>query len=345
MSAGVIVTLMLATVVTPAETATDAAGATYTNPVGGGIRMGDPFVLQHEGQYYLYGTTARDGFKCWRSSDMVHWEALGYAYQRGSGSWGTGSFWAPEVKRYRDRFYMVYSCCGKDKNAGFRLCIAVSDSPAGPFVDLRAPWLDNGWSCIDADLFVDDDGTPYLFFDKVGVITKPSFSLYGMVYAVRLSPDLMATETEPVLCAQSDQPWEEIDPKHPSRCNEGAFVFKHNQTYYMTYSSGHYASPKYGIGWATARTPLGPWTKSPDNPLLVSDMTAGVSGPGHSCVTMSPAGKEMFMVYHAHADVAKPGGDRTVNIDRLTIDEQGRLHLRGPTRAPQPMPSGSTAGR
>ena len=31
---------------------------TYTNPIAGGtIRMGDPFVMLYEGEYYLYGTT------------------------------------------------------------------------------------------------------------------------------------------------------------------------------------------------------------------------------------------------------------------------------------------------
>lgn len=326
--------------------AADAASpsATYTNPVGGDIRMGDPFILFHDGQYYLYGTAGRDGFQCWRSSDLVHWESLGYAYQRTEDSWGVTLFWAPEVTEYRGRFYMVYSCQGRDKDAGFRLGIASGDSPAGPFVELRSPWLDNGWSCIDAHLFIDDDGTPYLFFDKVGAITTPTFSLYGIIYALRLTPDLTAAAGEPVLCAQADQPWEELDPKHPSRCNEGAFVFKHGKTYYMTYSSGHYASAKYAIGYSTASSPLGPWTKSLDNPLLISNAAANVSGPGHSCMTLSPDGKEMFIVYHAHADPSNPSGNRTVNIDRVTIDEKGKLHVAGPTRSPQPMPSAARQG-
>jgi beta-xylosidase len=246
------------------------------------------------------------------------------------------------VVRYRGRFYMVYSCEGRDREAGFRLCLAASDRPEGPFTDVHAPWLDTGWSCIDADLFVDEDGTPYLSFDKVGVVREPERYMYGMIYAVRLSDDLSRATTQPVLCAQSDQPWEEMDPKLRSRCNEGAFVFKHKGVYYMTYSSGHYLSPRYGIGWATARSPLGPWTKSGENPLLASDASQGVSGPGHSCMTWSPDGKEMFIVYHAHADASRPGAGRTVNIDRVAVDAQGNLRVRGPTRTPQTRPSIAT---
>lgn len=52
-------------------------------------------------------------------------------------------------------------------------------------------------------------------------------------------------------------------------------------------------------------------------------------------------GKEMFIVYHSHADPTKITRDRVVNIDRLVFDEAGRLKVVGPTRDPKPMPSGS----
>ena len=112
----------------------------------------------------------------------------------------------------------------------------------------------------------------------------------------------------------------------------------------MTYSSGIYSSPAYGIGYNTASSPLGPWTKSPSNPLVCSDATIGVSGPGHNNIVASPDGKELFVVYHAHADPAKPGAARNVNIDRLVIEPDGSLRLLGPTRTPQPLPSGSPTG-
>ncbi len=322
----------------------DVAGDTYTNPVGGEIRMGDPFVLLHEGAYYLYGTTARDGFRCWRSPDLVHWTELGYAYRRAEDSWGTGSFWAPEVFRYRGLFYMGFSC-QREKEEGFRLCLAVSEDPAGPFRDLHGPWCDIGWSCIDAHVFVDDDGTPYLYFAQVGVVENATARprqryIYGKIHGLRLKEDLSGPAGEPVLCAEADQEWE--DPESVRvRCNEGAFVLKHAGRYYMTYSATHYASPRYGIGYATAESPLGPWTKSDSNPLARTDPEKGVSGPGHNSFTTSPDGREVFMVYHAHADPEHPSGNRTVNIDRVVFDEDGRMRLIGPTRTHQPMPSGA----
>jgi beta-xylosidase len=325
-----------------------AGAQTYTNPVGGDVRMGDPFVARFDEAYYLYGTNEGAPFLCWTSEDLVHWTPAGQAWTRGRGTYGKSSFWAPEVFRYRDRYWMTYSCARPD-GEGYRLCLAVADRPTGPFMDLHAPWLDDGTSCIDAHVFFDADGTPYLYYDVVGSVGQPGRGpsyghLTGLLYAVRLAPDLSTTVGERVLCVKADQEWELVTTPGflPSWCNEGAFVILHDDTYYLTYSSGFYADPRYAIGYATAPTPLGPWTKSPTNPLAATDPVIGVSGPGHGSITASPDGSELFLVYHAHADPANPSGKRTVNIDRLAFDGQGRLRLVGPTRSPQPLPAGAT---
>ncbi len=315
---------------------------TYTNPVGNGVIMGDPFVLRHNGTYYLYGSNAGDGFKAYRSPNLVDWEPVGYVFQRTEATWGAKSFWAPEVAHYRDAFYLAYSVA--PSSGSFRICLAQSDSPEGPFEDLRAPLFDPLYGCIDAHLFIDNDETPYLFYDEVGVVGTPSRTgeptgyMYGIIRGVKLTPDLTALAGEPVICARAEQPWEKPDSTF-SRCNEGSFVFRHGNTYYMTFSVSHYADPDYAIGYATASSPLGPWHKSSDNPLLARDLSIGVSGPGHSCVTRSPDGSELFIVYHAHADIEKPGGRRVVCIDRLVVEPNGSLRVLGPTRSPQPIPS------
>lgn len=314
----------------------------YTNPIGGTITMGDPFVLADEGEFYLYGTTAvNEGFKCWSSTNWLDWRDRGLAYRKTVSSWGGKTFWAPEVIKYRGRYYMAFSCePATNKTFSARICLAVADRPEGPFTDFRAPLFDNGWPCIDAHIFVDGDGAPYLFFDKVGVIKNPSRQyLSGVIYGVKLKPDLSGIDGEPALCAQADQPWE-LPEAGRSRCNEGAFVFKHGGTYFMTYSANHYAEPFYGIGYATAKSPLGPWEKSTANPLVSQKPEIGVSGPGHNCVLMSPDWKDLWMVYHAHEDAAKAGDKRTVNLDRLIVQPGGSLKLLGPTRTPQPLPKG-----
>jgi beta-xylosidase len=312
---------------------------TYTNPVGGTpIQMGDPFVIQHDGRYYLFGTNASNtGFKFWESADLVHWTPKDWAYQETDGSWAKSHYWAPEVKEYRGKFYMTYSAMPKRTDTPrLLIALAVSDKPAGPYEDLHAPWFDFGYSAIDGHIFVDDGGKPYLYFSRNGVQDGYSF---GIIYGVALADDLSNPVGEAVKLIEADQPWEKVRYAE-NRCNEGAFVLKHEGRYYMTYSANHTGFPHYGIGYATADKPLGPWVKAQENPIAATNPDVGVSGPGHSCVTRSPDGKEMFIVYHSHADPQKPSGERVVNIDRLEFDENGKLKINGPTRSPQPMPSG-----
>ena len=48
---------------------------TYTNPVGDIAQIGDPFVMKHEGEYYLYATSLSSrGFYVWHSLDLINWD-------------------------------------------------------------------------------------------------------------------------------------------------------------------------------------------------------------------------------------------------------------------------------
>jgi len=312
---------------------------TYKNPIADGIFMGDPFILQYEDRFYLYGTTSSgEGFKCWSSHNLLDWQEEGYVYRKSKNTWGDSNFWAPEVYLYNGEFYMAYSSKGKDKNNDrMLLCLAKSQTPTGPFVDLYAPWFDMGFSCIDAHIFFDDDQQIYLYFDRVGYEGKwPNGYMYGLIYCMELDKTLQPM-SDTVFCSQAEQEWEHPLSMH-SRCNEGCSILKYGDKYYMTYSANHYADPYYGIGYSTAPAPLGPWIKSEANPLVGMNEQAGIFGPGHNSFFYSPDSLELFMVYHTH--VSKENKDRQVNIDRVYFDSEGRLKIQGPTRNPQQLPSG-----
>ena len=324
-------------------TASFSTATHYTNPIGTGVvRLGDPFALQHEGTYYLYGTGGRNGFRYYTSTDLGNWTAAGYAYQAPADAPPAGSYWAPEVTRYQGKFYMVYSCAPQLPEGGtepYRMCLAVADSPAGPFTDLHKPWLPYAYGTIDGHIFVDTDGTPYLYFAAVGKSAPPQTWIYGVIYGVQLKADLSGPEGEPFFCSEAMQPWERPFSDR-TRCNEGAFVLKRGETYYMTYSANRWNDSFYAIGYSTAPSPRGPWTKSEANPLVGETREIGLSGPGHSSMAASPDGTELFIVYHAHAPAGIRGG-RTLNIDRVTFDKDGGMHV-APTRSPQPLPSAKT---
>lgn len=303
---------------------------TYSNPdLLPGIA--DPYVLFHEGVYYLYGTHTADwpgmqnGIKAYTSTDLVHWEDQGYALSK-EDTWGNNRFWAPEVIEKNGTFYMYYA-------VEERLAVATSDSPLGPFVqDVQAP-LHLNTPEIDAHIFTDDDGKSYMYFVR--------FNNNNHILVAEMNEDMKSIKEDTVqFVFAPTQNWELSTKQPAAKINEGPFVIKHNGTYYMTYSGNHFESPDYGVGYATAPTPTGPWTKYEYNPIMKSNTL--VPGAGHHSLIYSPDGSELFMIYHTHYRVGQTE-PRKLAIDRVQFvpQESGpdAMEVWGPTVTPQPMPS------
>jgi beta-xylosidase len=311
---------------------------TYTNSVGNITNIGDPYILKSGNQYYLYATSSPNGFKVWESDNMVDWTDKGLALQNTTdgNSWGTGNFWAPEVKFIKNKFYMVYSATGN--NGTMKIRIASSSSPLGPFINYSDPFFDSdAFSYIDGDLFIDDNGQVYLFYVKDCSLNIIDNKHVSQIYVVPLSSDLKSITGEPRLLLTPSQSWEGVGSDY--QWNEGPFCMKHEGVYYLFYSSNYYASADYSVGYATATDIMGTWSKYANNPVLKKDTNLKVSGPGHCCVTVSPDSSEFFMVYHTHTHYDAPSGDRNVCIDRLVFKD-GVATVIGPSKTPQKLPSG-----
>ena len=349
--------------------------ATYTNPIG--VTIADPYVLREpDGSYYMYGTGGGEGataYPAFRSSDLVHWTSIGEVYQRNpSDSWCTDFFWAPEVYHVKDRYYMVYSAQWRDNPANekenFRIGVAVSDKPEGPFRDIRnAPLFDPGYPAIDADVLFDADGRTFMFYSRC-CYKHPVESelakwarkqkLYieieeSWIYGVEVKPGFSGTIGEPVMMlrppatlADKSTAWENLSVTTHEinrRWTEGPTAFKHDGTYYLMYSANHYLGENYSLGYATAKHPLGPYSKAANNPVLRKNTDRGgvVSGPAHNCVTLSPDGTEMICLYAGRTTAT--GDRRVLLMDRMEIRKDGTLVVHGPTTTPQPVPSAGKA--
>ncbi len=316
---------------------TKVTESSYTNPLldkdSAVLHLADPFVYKYDSLYYMTGTGGlQDGnFVCYVSSDLITWEKRGALYQKPAGHVSSSLFWAPEVKFYKGKFYLTYSCYFTDRNL-MQTCLAVSDRPEGPFKDLYTPWFDLGYSAIDSHIFVDDDGIPYLYYSKNGMYDKAAT---GEIYVVKLKEDLSGLDGKPVFVSGASQEWERVAWER-NRCNEGPSVFKRDGRYYMTYSGNDTGYEFYGVGVSTASHPLGPWVKYADNPLMTTDLSKGISSPGHNSLVEAPDGS-LYIVYHRHADphCQKPNWDRVVCMDRLYFDENGKLCTDGPTNTAQ----------
>jgi beta-xylosidase len=230
--------------------------------------------------------------------------------------------------KYNGKYYLHFTALGRHHER--RIVLAEGDSPLGPFKEKLAPWWDPGNSVIDSDVFRDDDGKMYLY----AVYTPDNFKGKFQVRVHRLDDQLRVSK-DSTLCITPEKPWE------GGIVNEGPFVIKHNGYYLLTYSFNGYQDPNYSVGIAWAKSPLGPWNKTADGPIL--HRIEGVSGPGHHCFIDSPDHKEWFIAYHTHQFLDHPGGPRQLAIDRAQIVEGNppTIKVFGPTITPQPMPSGS----
>ncbi|HEX5554455.1 MAG TPA: glycoside hydrolase family 43 protein [Chitinophagaceae bacterium] len=352
------------------------AKRTYTNPLD--VAMGDPFVLYaSDGRYYLYGTGggAKDGFAVYSSEDLVDWKYEGQVYKGNTAdSWCTGDFWAPEVYERNGRYYMFYSAQWRKnphkEKENYRIGVAVADKPAGPFTDIvNRPVFDPGYPIIDADVFFDVDGRAYLYYSRCCYKHPVESELAkwarrkgwydsieeSWVYGVALKPDFSGVTGKPVLLlrppvkmSDSGSAWESRSVTAHEvnrRWTEGSFTFKHGSTYYIMYSANYFGGAYYAVGYATGKSPLGPFRKSLRNPVLQKNTGRGgvVSGTGHNSVVFSPDGKEMFCVYHARTNAT--GNARRVFMDRMEILKDGTLIVHGPDTNPQPLPSGLEQGK
>lgn len=276
------------------------------------VAIGDPYVLYDvDGKYYMYGTGggAKEGFPAFSSEDLVNWEHEGQVYHGNTETtWGVDHFWAPEVYKIEDKYYMFYSAQWKENPTeeleNFRIGVAVADKPTGPFKNLYdRPVFDPGYPIIDANVFFDKDGDAYLYYSRacykhpveseIATWAKEK-GMYeeieeSWIYGVKLKPDFSGLVGDPVLLLRPPVTMDDKQAEWESRSvtsgevnrrwTEGSYTFLHNDTYYMMYSANYFGGENYAVGYATSKHPLGPYTKAPRNPVLQRNTAQG--GNGH----------------------------------------------------------------
>jgi beta-xylosidase len=292
------------------DTATNSVARTtkaYRNPLLPAVNMADPHVIKVQHKYYLYATTHTRGFDVYVSDDLVNWDNKGVAFddsRRGD--------WAPDVfhnQKGDGKFYLYYTdnLPRKADQLDKQIGVAVADSPLGPFKDIAVL----ATNAIDAHMFRDDDGKYCLYYvDLTG----------GFKIRVQPMSDPVTKSGDTKVLIQPTEDWEKVS----GNVTEGPFMHKHRGTYYLMFSGTGADSPNYGIGYATAKSPLGPFTKYTGNPIAHRGGT--VLGPGHHCVIEGPD-KKLWLVYHQKWRDNK-SFHRFLAIDPMWFDDEGVIHAR-----------------
>jgi hypothetical protein len=143
------------------------------------------------------------------------------------------------------------------------------------------------------------------------------------------------------------QAWENADvndyaltggEKKDRRWEEGSTTWRAaNGRYYLTYSANNWETPQYGVGYAVADKPLGPFRKSPTNPILSQNPAIGMYSTGHGSIATSPDGRELYYVHHGRPSPTEP--QRRLYTERMLLDPAGTLSIDAAT-GDRPVPSG-----
>jgi hypothetical protein len=279
----------------------------YCNPLpmvngAGASAAGDVTVIRDGGKYYMYCT----GGGAWISDDLVNWTLQRVANVP----------IAPHVVKYNGAFYM----CGNDGP------LFKADNPLGPFTTVgnwtNTPDVAGGWNgAFDMDIFIADDNKPYLYYPGRGV---------SGIYAVPLDPDDLTRFAGPpkhLFAFNSDHVWErygEMNEYTDVAWIEGPWMQKHNGTYYLEYSASGTQWKTYANGYYTAKSPMGPFTYAPNNPLL--RRTDGlVTGTAHGSIVEGPD-KRLWQFYTIVLN--NPPGGRRIGMDPVAFDKDGNMSVR-----------------
>ena len=186
--------------------------------------------------------------------------------------WAKRQFWAPDAAEKDGKFYLYFPT--KDKEDIFKIGVAVSNNPEGPFKAKKTP-IEGSYS-MDPSVFKDDDGKYYMYVGGIwggqlqrwdennkyvpsGCETQDN----GIPDSPAISPRIALMADDMVSFAEDLKPIRIIDKDgspiltkdHERRFFEAAWVHKKDGIYYLSYSTGN----THLIVYATSDNPYGPF--------------------------------------------------------------------------------------
>jgi GH43 family beta-xylosidase len=278
----------------------------------------DPNVAAFGCKFYIYATT--DGFAgwggnqfyVWSSDDLITWERSEEPFLTLNGTdgnvpWATGNAWAPTIAEKDGKYYFYFS--GQNPTYDRKtIGVAVADSPEGPFTaEPTAMILNNEelttGQAIDPDAFLDPlSGKHYFYWGN------------GSPLVAELADDMVSLKPDSTSNITGLEDF-----------REGLFMVYREPFYHLTYSIDDTGSENYRVGYATADSPVGPFTYR--GVILQKDVEKGILATGHNSILNVPGTDEWFIVYHRFSIPGGDGTHRETTIDELHFDAETGLIL------------------
>lgn len=266
----------------------------------------DPTIKKFGDIYYIYATTDGSGAgfgpsQVWCSKDFENWTIMPMNWP--DSHW----IWAPDVMKHTDGTYRLFYCQPCNLYEG------IAETPRGPWKNILGEseavlvpdrFVENAIT-LDGQTFVDDDGSVYLYWGTWGI-----YKGFGCG-AGKMTSDLKGfTETRLI-------PNTEVTDFF-----EAPFVMKKDGIYYFMYSSDSCHDSTYHVQYATATSPLGPYTYK--GTILKTSADGTIHGPGHHSILQE--GDNYYIVYHRHDNPHSTRGfHRQLCIDKLIFNPDGTI--------------------
>ncbi|MDA3930308.1 MAG: family 43 glycosylhydrolase [Prolixibacteraceae bacterium] len=298
-----------------------ASASFAQNPFITNAYTADPSAHVFNGRIYVYPSHDRDSsmtfdmmdYHVYSSENMAVWTDHGLAMSIENISWAEKNAWAPDCAYSNGKYYFYFP---SDRAY---IGVAVSNSPTGPFIDAigkplitkDSPGVVNKRDFIDPSIFIDDDGTPYLFFGQLDVnvvkLNADMISYNGPVHILDGAKDFF----------------------------EAIWVHKYNNTYYLSYSTwGEKGVTGPQIVYATAKNILGPYEYQG---VILDEVNSGTNH--HSIVKFK---NQWYLFYHnSDLFLSKTPSDspemkykpyrRSICVDSLYYNHDGSIQKVKPT--------------
>lgn len=249
--------------------------------------------------------------------------------------WAEKQMWAPDATEKDGKYYLFFPA--KDHAGIFRIGVAISSSPTGPFIP--QPEAIKGSFSIDPAVFKDDDGSYYMYFGGIWGGQLPRWRTGSFKSGGEGPLAYLPADDEPALCAKvaklnndllefAEAPKDLLildDKGNPllagdndRRFFEASWMHKYQGKYYFSYSTGD----THFICYATGDNPYGPFTYKG----VILNPVVGWTNH-HSIVEFN--GK-WYLFYHDSSLSKGVTHLRSVKVTELKYNEDGTIQTISP---------------
>ncbi|MGA2176497.1 MAG: family 43 glycosylhydrolase [Verrucomicrobiota bacterium] len=285
-----------------------------TNPLIMDQFTADPTARVFEGKVYLYPShdipvvpgKGRPGWFCmedyhvFSSENLTDWKDHGVIVSQTNVDWvnpTSYSMWAPDCVFKNGKYYFYFPAGAK--KGGFRIGVAVSDKPYGPFKPEPKPI--EGARGIDPCVFIDKDGQAYLYTSM------------NRIFVAKLKENMLELDSQ--LQAITNLPGRGL--------LEGPFVFERNGIYYLTYP--HVQTTLERLEYSTSTNPMGPFKQTG---VIKDESPDGCWTVHHSIVEYKG---RWYLFYHDKDLSPDFDKNRSARADYLSFNDDGTIKKVIPT--------------